>query len=251
VGIAEQHAVTMAAGLACGGMKPIAAIYSSFLQRAYDQLLHDVALQRLPVVFAVDRAGLVGADGETHQGVYDIAYGLTMPYVDIYSPASKGELKEMLGLAVSIGNPAIVRYGRGALPDAEYPSVEYGKWLELAPVSDVTVIASGRTVETAKKAVAGTGAGLVNARFIRPMDEEMLRSIAHKARRIITIEDGIVSGGMGSRIAGRFSGSIKVTRLGVMEIPVQQASVEEQDMLCGMDCESIKRAISIAMEEIR
>jgi len=251
VGIAEQHAVTMAAGLACGGMKPIAAIYSSFLQRAYDQLLHDVALQRLPVVFAVDRAGLVGADGETHQGVYDIAYGLTMPYVDIYSPASKGELKEMLGLAVSIGNPAIVRYGRGALPDAEYPSVEYGKWLELAPVSDVTVIASGRTVETAKKAVAGTGAGLVNARFIRPMDEEMLRSIAHKARRIITIEDGIVSGGMGSRIADRFSGSIKVTRLGVMEIPVQQASVEEQDMLCGMDCESIKRAISIAMEEIR
>lgn len=251
VGIAEQHAVTMAAGMACGGMKPIAAIYSSFLQRAYDQLLHDVALQRLPVVLAVDRAGLVGADGETHQGVYDIAYSLTMPYVDIYSPASKGELIEMLKLAVNKGNPAIVRYGRGALPDADYPAVEYGKWMELAPVSDVTVIASGRMVGIAEKAVKGTGAGLVNARSIRPMDEDMLQHIAEKARRIITIEDGIASGGMGSRIAERFSGSIKVNRLGVSETPVQQATVDEQDMLCGMDCESLKKAIYNASEEIK
>lgn len=251
VGIAEQHAVTMAAGLACGGMKPIAAIYSSFMQRAYDQLLHDVALQKLPVVFALDRAGLVGADGETHQGVYDIAYALTMPYVDIYSPASRGELVEMLELAVNKGNPAVVRYGRGLLPDAEYPPVEYGKWLELKPISDVTVIASGRMVETAKKAAEATGAGLVSARFIRPMDEDMLRRIGERARRIITIEDGIASGGMGSRIAEWFSGSVKVIRLGVGETPVRQASVEEQDILCGIDCESLKKAISTAMEEIK
>ncbi len=251
VGIAEQHAVTMAAGLACGGMKPVAAIYSSFLQRAYDQILHDVALQRLPVVFAVDRAGLVGADGETHQGVYDIAYALTMPYVDIYSPASKGELKEMLEMAVNTGNPAIVRYGRGALPDMEYPPVEYGKWLELAPISEVTVIASGRMVDTAKQAVEGTGAGLVSARSIRPMDDEMLQRIEEKALRIITIEDGIASGGLGSRIAERFSGSVKVTRLGVGEIPVQQATVGEQDMLCGMDRDALRREIYLAMEEIR
>ena len=193
----------------------------------------------------------MGADGETHQGVYDIAYALTMPYVDIYSPASSSELKEMLELAVRTGSPAVVRYGRGSLPDVEYPAVEYGKWLELEPVSEITIIASGRMVETAKKAVEGTGAGLVSARSIRPIDEEMLLRIGEKARRIITIEDGIASGGMGSRIAERFSGSVKVTRLGVMETPVQQASVEEQDILCGMDCESLKKAISIAMEEIR
>ncbi|MBR5292824.1 MAG: 1-deoxy-D-xylulose-5-phosphate synthase [Clostridia bacterium] len=250
VGIAEQHAVTMAAGLACGGMKPIAAIYSSFMQRAYDQMLHDVALQRLPVVFALDRAGLVGADGETHQGVYDIAYVLTMPYVDIYSPASAGELEQMLEMAVNKGNPAVVRYGRGLLPDAEYPHIEYGKWLEINPISDVTVIASGRMVETAKRAAEATGAGLVSARFIRPMDEDMLRRIGEKTRIIITIEDGIASGGMGSRIAEWFSGSVKVIRLGVGEEPVKQASVEEQDILCGMDCESLKKVISMAMEEI-
>lgn len=250
VGIAEQHAVTMAAGLAAGGMKPVVAIYSSFLQRAYDQILHDVALQRLPVVFAVDRAGLVGADGETHQGVYDIAYTLTMPYVDIYSPASKGELGEMLAIAIEKGNPAVVRYGRGALPDTEYPPVEYGKWLELKPVSDITVIATGRMVDIGKRAAEGRNIGLVNARTIRPMDEEMLRRIGARARRIITIEDGIASGGFGSRIAERFSGSIKVTRLGVPDTPVQQASPHEQDVICGMDEESLIREINLAAEEI-
>ena len=220
------------------------------MQRAYDQLLHDVALQKLPVVFALDRAGLVGADGETHQGVYDIAYALTMPYVDIYSPASRGELTEMLELAVKKGNPAIVRYARGLLPDVEYAPVEYGKWLELQPISDVTVIATGRMVETAKMAAEETGAGLVSARSIRPMDEDMLRRIGERARRIITIEDGIASGGMGSRIAEWFSGRVKVIRLGVGETPVRQASVDEQDKLCGIDCESLKKAISMAMEEI-
>lgn len=251
VGIAEQHAVTMAAGLACGGMKPVAAIYSSFLQRAYDQLLHDVALQKLPVVLAVDRAGLVGADGETHQGVYDIAYTLTMPYVDIYSPASKGELKEMLALAVDMGNPAVVRYGRGALPDTEYPNVEYGKWLEIKPISDVTVIATGRMVEIAQRAVQDTAAGLVSARTIRPMDEDMLRRIGDRAGRIITIEDGLASGGMGSRIAERFSGTVKVIRLGAADIPVQQATPHEQDVFCGMDEETLRREIRLATEEIK
>ena len=251
VGIAEQHAVTMAAGLACGGMKPVAAIYSSFLQRAYDQLLHDVALQKLPVVFAVDRAGLVGADGETHQGVYDIAYILTMPNVDIYSPASKGELKEMLALAIDKGNPAVVRYGRGVLPETEYSEVEYGKWLEIKPVSEVTVIATGRMVECAKMAAEGTDAGLVSARYIRPMDEEMLQRIGREAKIIITVEDGLASGGMGSKIAERFSGSVKVIRIGVGENPVQQASPKEQDVFCGMDEESIKRLIGLAMEEVK
>ncbi len=250
VGIAEQHAVTMAAGLACGGMKPVVAVYSSFLQRAYDQMLHDVALQRLPVVFAVDRAGLVGADGETHQGVYDIAYTLTMPDMDIYSPASKGELREMLGLALKMGRPAVVRYGRGALPEREYPPVEYGKWLELEPVGEVTVIASGRMVEIAREAVEGTGAGLVSARSIRPMDEAMLRRIGERARRIITLEDGLKSGGMGSQIAEWFSGSIKVIPMGVGHVPVRQATVAQQDALCGMDVQSVQNNIRLAMEEI-
>ncbi len=230
VGIAEQHAVTMAAGLAMGGMKPVVAIYSSFLQRAYDQMLHDVALQRLHVVFAIDRAGLVGADGETHQGVYDIAYCLTMPYVEIYSPASKGELEEMLKMAVEGDVPAAVRYGKGTLPDRVYPAVEYGKWIEIKPISNVTVVATGRMVEIAERAVENLDVGLVNARFIRPMDEAMLD--------------------MGSRIAQRLAG-IKVECMGVSEKPVGQGTCEEQTRLCGMDETAVRVRVLMAMEGIK
>lgn len=247
VGIAEQHAVTMAAGLAMGGMKPVVAIYSSFLQRAYDQMLHDVALQRLHVVFAIDRAGLVGADGETHQGVYDIAYCLTMPYVEIYSPASKGELEEMLKMAVEGDVPAAVRYGKGTLPDRVYPAVEYGKWIEIKPIAKVTVVATGRMVEIAERAVENLDVGLVNARFIRPMDEDMLDMIKQKSSYVITIEDGIAKGGMGSRIAQRLTG-IKVECMGVSEKPVGQGTCDEQTRLCGMDETAVRVRVLMAME---
>lgn len=250
VGIAEQHAVTMAAGLAMGGMKPVVAIYSSFLQRAYDQMLHDVALQRLHVVFAIDRAGLVGADGETHQGVYDIAYCLTMPYVEIYSPASKGELEEMLKMAVEGDVPAAVRYGKGTLPDRVYPAVEYGKWIEIKPIAKVTVVATGRMVEIAERAVENLDVGLVNARFIRPMDEAMLDIIKQKASYVITIEDGIAKGGMGSRIAQRLTG-IKVECMGVSEKPVGQGTCDEQTRLCGMDETAVRVRVLMAMEGIK
>ena len=250
VGIAEQHAVTMAAGLAAGGLKPVVAVYSSFLQRAYDQMLHDVALQRLHVVFAIDRAGLVGPDGETHQGVYDIAYCLTMPYIDIYSPSSMQELREMLKMAVDGVNPAAVRYGRGSLPDKQYPPVEYAKWLELRPVSRVTVIATGRMVEIAERATDTPGVGLVNARFIRPMDEEMLNKIRETAKHVITIEDGIVQGGMGSRIAQRLSG-IRVECLGVGEMPVCQGSIDEQTRLSGMDEAAVRVRVLMALEGVK
>ena len=250
VGIAEQHAVTMAAGLAMGGMKPVVAIYSSFLQRAYDQMLHDVALQRLHVVFAIDRAGLVGADGETHQGVYDIAYCLTMPYVEIYSPASKGELEEMLKMAVEGDVPAAVRYGKGTLPDRVYPAVEYGKWIEIKPIAKVTVVATGRMVEIAEKAVENLDVGLVNARFIRPMDEDMLDIIKQKASYVITIEDGIAQGGMGSRIAQRLAG-IKVECMGVSEKPVGQGTCDEQTRLCGMDETDVRVRVLMAMEGVK
>lgn len=250
VGIAEQHAVTMAAGLASGGLKPVVAVYSSFLQRAYDQMLHDVALQRLHVVFAIDRAGLVGPDGETHQGVYDIAYCLTMPYMDIYSPSSMQELREMLKMAVDGINPAAVRYGRGSLPNRQYPPVEYAKWLELRPVSKVTVIAAGRMVEIAERATETLGVGLVNARFIRPMDEEMLNKIRETAKHVITIEDGIVQGGMGSRIAQRLSG-IRVECLGVGEMPVYQGSIDEQTRLSGMDEAAVRVRVLMALEGVK
>lgn len=250
VGIAEQHAVTMAAGLAMGGMKPVVAIYSSFLQRAYDQMLHDVTLQRLHVVFAIDRAGLVGADGETHQGVYDIAYCLTMPYVEIYSPASKGELEEMLKMAVEGDVPAAVRYGKGTLPDRVYPAVEYGKWIEIKPIAKVTVVATGRMVEIAERAVGNLDAGLVNARFIRPMDEDMLNIIKQKASYVITIEDGIAQGGMGSRIAQRLAG-IKVECMGVSEKPVGQGTCDEQTRLCGIDERAVRVRVLMAMEGIK
>ena len=215
VGIAEQHAVTMAAGLAMGGMKPVVAIY-----------------------------------GETHQGVYDIAYCLTMPYVEIYSPASKGELEEMLKMAVEGDVPAAVRYGKGTLPDRVYPAVEYGKWIEIKPIARVTVVATGRMVEIAERAVENLDAGLVNARFIRPMDEDMLDMIKQKASYVITIEDGIAKGGMGSRIAQRLTG-IKVECMGVSEKPVGQGTCEEQTRLCGMDETAVRVRVLMAMEGIK
>jgi len=250
VGIAEQHAVTMAAGLAAGGMRPVVAVYSSFLQRAYDQIMHDVALQGLPVVFAIDRAGLVGEDGETHQGVYDIAYMLTMPGVEIYSPSTVDMLGEMLAMAVKRGVPAAVRYNRGVLPSMEQPPLEYGRWAELAPIAGVTVISTGRMTGLAASALRGLPVGLVDARFIRPMDEDMLCRISAGAKQVITIEDGLADGGLGSRIAERLDG-IRVTRLGAPGVPVKQGSVAQQTERCGMDEGSIRAAALSAMEALK
>ncbi len=244
VGIAEQHAVTMAAGMAAGGLRPVVAIYSTFMQRAYDQVLHDVALQNLPVVFALDRAGLVGEDGETHQGVYDIAYMLTVPNVNICIPSTQYELKKMLEMLVETDAPSAIRYGRGALPKGdEDKKIEFGKWEIIKPLADVVVIASGRVLENAKQACEGLNVGLVNARFIRPFDEEMLKAINNRAKCIITVEDGIAALGMGAYLRQYFNTGIKVINLGVSEKPVEHATLSQQDELCSISAQKIRTKI--------
>ena len=237
VGIAEQHAVTMAAGAALHGMKPYVAVYSTFMQRAYDQLLHDVALQNIPMVFGIDRAGLVGDDGETHQGVYDIAYLLTMPNMCIMSPSSQQQLRAMIPLAFNLDRPVAVRYNRGLLPDRE-PTVpvEFGKWELLRELTDINIIATGRLVETAEKVAEKLNCGLVNARFIRPLDYLMLSNIKKASKAVITLEDGITEGGFGSLITQLFShDKIPVYNFGVPMRPIPHASVHEQDVMCGID----------------
>ena len=207
VGIAEEHALTMAAGMAAGGVKPVVAIYSTFLQRGYDQILHDICLQKLPVVLAVDRAGLVGDDGETHQGVYDMAFLSTMPNMTIYSPATQQELVHMLELAISRGEPAAVRYPRGSLMQAvSAQPVEKGVWEILEPIAEKTVIATGAMVAVAIPVCRKLGAGLVNARTIQPMDGAMLDLIKQTAKKVVVMEEGVDCLGP-SRDGGAFADS--------------------------------------------
>ncbi|MDO4572156.1 MAG: 1-deoxy-D-xylulose-5-phosphate synthase N-terminal domain-containing protein, partial [Clostridia bacterium] len=240
-GIAEEHALTMAAGMAAEGMLPVVAIYSTFLQRGYDQLLHDICLQKLPVVVAVDRAGLVGADGVTHQGVYDIAFLSTLPNMTIYSPATQQELVHMLELALRGGEPCAIRYNRGALMQAvsETP-VEKGRWEELYPIADCTVIATGGMVEVAMRPARELGAGLINARCIKPMDADMLERVRLRARRVITVEDGIDA--FGASVALRLPG-LETLRLHAPEEPMQHATVSQQRSLAGLTSHDIRRAI--------
>ncbi len=241
VGIAEQHAVTMAAGLAAGGMKPVVAIYSTFLQRAYDQVLHDVCLQRLPVVFAIDRAGLVGEDGETHQGIYDLAYLSAVPNLTIYSPATQQELVHMLHLALESGEPAAIRYNRGSLMQCvSSVPVEKGVWVEEAPISACTVIATGDMVALALPVARACGAGLINARTVRPLDESMLLRVKQAAKRVIVMEDGIDC--LGLTVTAALS-PVPVTRLCVPNEPIVQATQARQREKCGLTAERLEKEI--------
>ncbi len=249
VGIAEQHAVTMAAGMAISGALPVFCVYSSFLQRAFDQLVHDVCLQDLKIVFGVDRAGLVGADGETHHGIYDISYLLTLPNMKILSPSSVQELRASLDWAVKYSDsPCAIRYNRGVLPDREMSgSVEdVLSWECIKPFRSVCVVATGRMVDRAIKVCADLGVGLYNARSIRPMDEEMLEKLSH-ARYIVTIEDGVVNDGFGTQVASymcmKGSGA-KVVAVGVPNRVIEQGSVAEQDDECGLSEDKLRETIS-------
>lgn len=208
VGIAEEHAVTFAAGLAAGGMRPVVAIYSSFLQRAYDQILHDVCLQRLPVVFAVDRAGLVGADGETHQGIFDLSYLSGIPNMTVMAPKNKWELSDMLKFAVRFDAPSAIRYPRGeayaGLSEFRAP-VEWGKSEWIYEEAEIALLAVGSMVRTAEEVrerlkAAGHACSLVNVRFVKPADEEMIRKAAAGHRLVVTLEENVASGGYGERV---------------------------------------------------
>lgn len=246
VGIAEQHASTMAAGMAMGGMKPVFAVYSTFLQRAYDQLLHDVCLQKLPVVFGIDRAGLVGADGETHQGVYDIAYLTTLPGgFKLFSPSTQQELCAMLRHALELNEPCAVRYSRGLLPSKELEeNADMESWEIISEVRKVTVVASGRLLENAIKACEGLDVGLVNARLVSPVTESRLELLAG-ADTIITVEDGSRDTGFGAQLARLAceKGGIRVKCLGVPNHPICAASPKQQDEECGLLPEQIRNTV--------
>ena len=209
VGIAEGHGVTFAAGLAAGGMHPVFAVYSSFLQRGYDQLIHDVGLQNLPVVFAVDRAGLVGSDGETHQGIFDLSYLGGIPNMTVISPKNRWELADMLRFAVQFAGPVAIRYPRGTAYDGyeKYRApICYGKSEVIYEEEGIALISVGHMFEEAEKTrraikKIGYNCSLINARFVKPLDSEMIDEISKTHRLIVTIEENILCGGFGERVS--------------------------------------------------
>ncbi|SDA38310.1 1-deoxy-D-xylulose-5-phosphate synthase [Lachnospiraceae bacterium G11] len=208
VGIAEEHAVTFAAGLAAGGMIPVVAIYSSFLQRAYDQIVHDVCLQKLPVVFCIDRAGIVGSDGETHQGIFDISYLSSVPGMTIMAPKNKWELSDMIKYAVAFGGPIAIRYPRGEAYDElrEFRApVEFGKGEWIYREKDIALVALGSMVKTAVTVrenlkFMGYNCSIINARFAKPVDKEIIEEATKDHNLIVTLEENVASGGFGEKV---------------------------------------------------
>ena len=208
VGIAEEHAVTFAAGLSAGGMIPVVAIYSSFLQRAYDQILHDVCIQNLHVIFCIDRAGIVGADGETHQGIFDLSYLSSIPNMHILAPKNKWELSDMIKFAIHFDGPIAIRYPRGTAYDGlkdMRQQVEFGKAEVIYKGTDVSLLAVGSMVETAERVrellkQKNIDCSLINARFVKPIDEEIILSEAQNKKILVTLEENVQSGGFGAKV---------------------------------------------------
>lgn len=251
VGIAEQHGVTMAAGLAASGYVPVIPLYSSFLQRAYDQTLHDVCLQNLHVVFPIDRSGVVGADGETHQGVYDISYLSHMPNMTILSPATLDQLEIMLDFAVNKFNaPIAIRYPRGNT-EAKNVSPEFtlGRAQLIQSGKDITIIASGRMVKRAQEVASllGKSVHLLALPTIKPLDEAAIIGAAMKTGYVITIEDNVKTGGMGSMIGALLKEKDVACEFKIFAFPdkpITHGSIDELDKLCGMDARSIADKIT-------
>lgn len=257
VGIAEQHATTMCAGLATQGIKPVLAIYSTFLQRGYDQLVHDVTRQNLNVSFAIDRAGFVGADGETHQGVYDIAYMRHLPNIKIMMGKDENEFRNLLYSSVYMDGPTAVRFprgsGRGVKFDEDFQMIEEGTWEMISEGNHVAILAVGPMVELAEQAAErlakeGYRPSVINARFIKPLDEKMLLKLSEKQYKILTIEEHTLPGGFGSAVLEFYNNQglehIPVTRLGVPEVFVEHGSVDEQRAEVGLDVEHIVRSVT-------
>jgi 1-deoxy-D-xylulose-5-phosphate synthase len=251
VAIAEQHAVTLAAGLACDGMRPVVAIYSTFLQRGYDQLIHDVALQRLPVVFAIDRAGLVGGDGATHQGVFDLSYLRCVPNMVVMAPADENECRQMLYTAGLLDGPAAVRYPRGRGPgvtvEKTMQAMTVGRAeLRRSGTSGLALLAFGTMVEPARLAADALDATLVNMRFVKPLDEALIAEVAAGHRAIVTLEENAVAGGAGSavlEVLQRLGSGIPVLQLGVPDAFVEHGSREDNLAAAGLDAPAIRAAI--------
>lgn len=250
VAIAEQHAVTLAAGMAIGGLRPVVAIYSSFLQRAYDQLIHDVALQNLPVLFAIDRAGIVGADGPTHQGAFDISFLRTIPNMTIMTPSDEDECRQMLYTGYQLGSPASVRYprgiGSGITPTAQMQNLAIGKGRLLRQGKSVAILAFGTLLQQAKPVAERLGATLADMRFVKPLDEALLGELAASHDYLVTLEDGALLGGAGSAVneaLQRLRLYKPVLNLGLPDRFIEQGSQEEIYRLLGLDSAGIEQSI--------
>ena len=250
VAIAEQHAVTLAAGMAIGGLRPVVAIYSSFLQRAYDQLIHDVALQNLPVLFAIDRAGIVGADGPTHQGAFDISFLRTVPNMTIMTPSDEDECRQMLYTGYQLGSPASVRYprgiGSGITPAVQMQTLAIGKGRLLRQGKSVAILAFGTLLQQAKPVAERLGATLADMRFVKPLDEALLGELAASHDYLVTLEEGALMGGAGSAVneaLQRLRLYKPVLNLGLPDRFIEQGSQEEIYQLLGLNSAGIEQSI--------
>ncbi|MDD3172456.1 MAG: 1-deoxy-D-xylulose-5-phosphate synthase [Herbinix sp.] len=259
VGIAEEHAVTFAAGLAMGGYKPVVAIYSTFLQRAYDQILHDVCINNLPVIFAIDRAGISGRDGKTHQGTFDISFLSHMPNLLVMAPKNSNELKEMLAYSISYNGPVAIRYPKGEayLGLSEYQApIEYGKSELLVEGSDIVLLALGSMVKTGQEVaealkLEGRNVSLVNVRFVSPIDKNMLEQLSFNHSMFVTLEENVKNGGYGQKVADYlFESKIQGIKLLNISLPdqfIEHGGVSELQKRFGLDAESILNRIKAEM----
>lgn len=254
VGIAEQHAVTFAAGLAAGGFRPVVAVYSSFLQRAYDQIIHDVCIQNLPVIFAIDRAGLVGSDGETHQGIFDLSYLSTIPNLTVMAPKNKWELSDMMKFALTLESPVAIRYPRGiaysGLKDYR-EKISYGKSEVIYEEEDIALFAIGSMVKTAEEVRTmlkekGLSCSLINARFVKPIDTDVIDMISEDHTLIVTLEENVLSGGYGEHVTDYISRrnlDISVTNIGLPDDYIEHGNVDMLKKETGLDTETIVNRI--------
>lgn len=251
VGIAEQHALTFAAGLACEGLKPVVAIYSTFLQRAYDQLIHDISIQDLDVLMAIDRAGLVGADGETHAGSYDFSYLRCIPNTVIMAPADEAECRDMLYTGFLYEGPASVRYPRGSGPGAPesipMTRLPIGKAQMRREGSEVAILAFGSMVTPAEQVAEQIDATLINMRFVKPLDEQLILQVADAYSLIVTIEENVLAGGAGSAVNELLNveqKSVDVLNLGLPDKHLAQGTQQQQLEHCGLDAKGILARIN-------
>jgi len=250
VGIAEQHALTFAAGLACDGLKPVVAIYSTFLQRAYDQLIHDIAIQNLPVVLAIDRGGLVGADGATHAGSFDLSYLRSIPNMTVMAPADENECRQMLSTAFRLDTPSAVRYPRGTGPGAAVQknllTLPVGKGELRRQGGKVAILAFGSMLAPALQAAEQLDATVANMRFVKPLDEALVLQLAREHGLLVTVEENAIQGGAGSAVAeclAQHGVSVPVLHLGLPDAFLEQGEPAQMLADCGLDAAGITNAI--------
>jgi 1-deoxy-D-xylulose-5-phosphate synthase len=262
VGIAEQHAITFAAGMAVEGLRPVIAIYSTFLQRSYDQILHDVCYQKLPVVFILDRAGIVGEDGATHNGLFDLSYLRSIPNIVIMAPKDENELQHMLKTALQCNGPVAIRYprggGYGVELDEELKTLEIGKSEVLQSGGDIVILAVGATVYPALYAAKklreeNIEVSVVNSRFVKPLDRDLICDLAQKAGKVITVEENVLPGGFGSSIlevlGEMVAQGVQVKCLGINDVFVEHGSQSILRKKYGLDTEGIVHSAREIMDE--